>query len=285
MKADEEIKDVWDSFLKLKDHYAKAPASNEKKRNAIREQMTPYFNELVEFYYDIAEDIANRMATRLKEITAEECLSYGIDGLYEAIERFDPSMGNMFRTYAPHRIRGAILDNIRKADWVPRLVRYRHGMIEKQRELFFMENGYTATDEEIALRLNMTLEHFNKIADRSIPVCMLNFNTKVANNDTSEETDGMSNVAGEYIDEPIDGMLRQEMFHKLLGNNFTQLERKIVFLHYYEGLTMKEIANQTNFSESRISQMHAEVLNRLRQKIQRNPAYANDLEQIFGASK
>lgn len=75
------------------------------------------------------------------------------------------------------------------------------------------------------------------------------------------------------------------MFMKLLGKDFTRLERKIVYLVYYEGLTMKEVAKQTNFSESRISQMHGDILKRLRSKMQRNPEYANELEKLLQSSR
>ena len=273
MKTEEEINCLWDRLEEQK----KSDKPDPDEVLAVR-------NELASEFYSIVEDVASRMALKLKEITAEECASYGVDGLYEAIDKFDRERGVKFRTFAPHRIKGAILDNIRKADWVPRLVRHRNNLIEKHRSAYYKEHGEHPTDKQLAKLIGMPVAELRKIAKKSRPVNVVSLNaTPASYNDSDGEGDDLTHVTGE-IHDPMDGMLRREMFQKFMGKNFTKLERKIIYLHYYEGLTMKEIADETNFSESRISQMHGEVMRRLREKVERNAQYAANLEAMFQAA-
>jgi len=237
-------------------------------------------NNLAAEYYCLAVDVAKRLSQRLKEITAEECTSYGVDGLYEAIRKFDQNLGIQFKTFAPHRIKGAILDNIRKADWVPRLVRQRNTAIEKFRFSYFKKNGYYPSDEKMAEMMKCSNEEYDTLFKKSTPTGIVSMYNK-SKNDQNEDYEDILSVQSESNNEPILKMLREEMFKKLLGNDFTKLERKIVTLHYYENLTMKEIAQKTRFSESRISQMHGDILHRLKQKIARNPQYASELENLL----
>lgn len=267
MKTDEQLSKLWDKYAA-----AKIKQEEEKTKSIL--------NQLAGEYYPLVEEVAQRMSHNLKDITSEECASYGVDGLYEAIDKFDRSMGIQFKTFAPHRIRGAILDNIRKADWVPRLVRQRNAVIERVRQNFFKENGHYPSEMEMADILNYSQEQFRILSKKSIPVGVASMFNKPKNSE-SEEFEEILNISHEKEEEPIRGMLREEMFKKLLGSDFTRFERRIVYLHYYQGLTMKEIAQTTGFSESRISQMHGEVLKRLQDKIERNPEYASELEKIL----
>jgi len=250
------------------------------KATGVLEAISRAENNLAEKYYHLVMEVAKRMSPKLKEVTAEECASYGVDGLYEAIKKFNTDLGIQFRTFAPHRIRGAILDNIRKADWVPRLVRQRSSSIERFRQSYFKKNGVNPSDAEMAEMLECPDNEFDVLSRKSTPVGIVSMYNK-SRSEHDEEFEEILTVQSDNDNEPILKILREEMFKKLLGNDFTKLERKIVKLHYYENLTMKEIAKETDFSESRISQMHGDILRRLKQKIDRNPQYALELEKLL----
>lgn len=250
-----------------------------KDVNASKEDLQKAKNAIAAEYYHLVEEVAKRLATRLKEVTSEECASYGVDGLYEAIEKFDRAAGNQFKTFAPHRIRGAILDNIRKVDWVPRLVRQRNSVVEKYRQSYFKEHGYYPSDEEMSGTIEFVNDKYDSLLKNSYPISVMSMHNK-PNKEQDGDFDDLINVANSQ-DVPIRSVLREEMFKKLLGKDFTRMERRIVYLVYYEALTMKEVSKQCKFSESRISQMHGDILRRLKGKIARNPEYASELEKLL----
>jgi RNA polymerase sigma factor for flagellar operon FliA len=271
-KIDEDVavieQRLWDDFEKVR---------------CLPKDSQPYIrcrNALIEFYYHIVEGISNRMEKKLKEITAPEIASYGVDGLIDAIESFDKTRDAKFKTWATIRIRGSVIDNIRKSDWVPRLVRQRHSKLEDVRQQIESANG-EASDQELANAMGISIEEFTELARKSTPVAQVSMNAK-PKGDNNEDYDELGDIATEaQAASPDDKLLREEMYKKLLGKNFTRPERQIIYLHYYENLTMKEIAEHTGFSESRISQMHADIIRRLKNKVERNPDYANDLQRML----
>ena len=271
-KNDADVSAIWDAFDAVR-----------KNPNASKQDIQKAKNAIANEYYYIVEDVAKRLSVRLKEMTPEECASYGVDGLYEAIEKFDRTAGNQFKTFAPHRIRGAILDNIRKVDWVPRLVRQRNSVVDKFRQSFFKQHGYYPSDEEMSGTVEFVNNQYDELLKNSFPISMMSMHNK-PNKDQEGEFDDLINVANTQEVEPIHSVLREEMFKKLLGKDFTRMERRIIYLVYYESLTMKEVAKQCKFSESRISQMHGDILRRLKSKIARNPEYASELEKLLQAN-
>lgn len=266
MKTDAEISILWDNF-------------DAAKTSGDKDEIKKAKNALAAEYYFIVQEVAKRVSQKLKEITAEECASYGVDGLYEAINKFDRKMGIQFRTFAPHRIRGAILDNIRDADWVPRLVRHRNAVVDKIKQSHYMKHGEYPGDEEMSEKLSCSQDQFEVLSKKSVPVGMVSMYNKPKDGQDNEFEEILN--ANDNDEPPILGLLREEMFNKLLGHDFAKLERKIVYLVYYEGLTMKEVASETKFSESRISQMHGDIIRRLKQKVERNPDYSKELQKIL----
>lgn len=253
----------------------------EKLRREDRRDTPEYLqvkNSLIEHYYPIVGKVARRMHKKLKEVQEDDLVSWGTDGLFDAVERFERERGFKFETYAMHRVRGAILDNIRKIDWIPRLVRQRATKLDRIRQQYEAKEGRTLTDGEVAEKLGIPIEEFEERVRRSTPIACVSMYSKADENE-GEVIEFQDLSAEEKT--PLDGLLRAEMFQKLFGTHFTKLEKKIIHLHYREGYTMKEIATMTNFSESRISQMHAEILARLHKKIERNPQYASDLICMF----
>jgi RNA polymerase sigma factor for flagellar operon FliA len=269
--TDEALKALWDVFVEIRAKYKEDSPVYIKARN-----------DLWAHYYPLVSVVAERMHKKLREVDIDDLISWGTEGLRHAIQRFDPTMENKFETFAVYRIRGSILDVIRQVDWVPRLVRQRHSKIQKARHSLECDLGREPTNEEIAKYLDMSVEEFQQIESKSNPVsCVSIHSGSSGDNESTEEIQIESFENKEK--EPLNKVLREEMFKKLLGKNFTPLERKIIHLHYYDNLTMKEIAEQTSYSESRISQMHTKILDRLQKKVNRNPQYMAGIEAILGS--
>ena len=259
--------DVWARLEKIKSSYSS------ENLNKVKE-----FNEILNFLvikYDRLVKIAARNAhKKLKDVDPDDLISWGYDGLLIAIKKYDRQNNVKFETYAMHRIRGAILDNIRNVDWIPRLVRQRAAKLQKVKHECEANEGRSLSDAELAQKLNIPIGDLQESLRRSTPVMCVSMYSKVT--ETEGEVIEFHDVASKPSS-PLNKLVRGELFQKLLSQHFTKLEKKIIMLHYIEDLSMKEIATQTGYSESRISQMHAEILIRLHKKLERNPEYASDI--------
>jgi RNA polymerase sigma factor for flagellar operon FliA len=245
----------------------------------------PLVRVLVDHYYPLVRTVAKRMCQKLAEVTEDELASMGVDGLYDSIQNFDPSRNTKFETYAMHRIRGSMLDAIRKADWIPRLVRAKCAWMERKRQFHESDQGRRLSNSELAEKLNMTehqFEHMFKVINTP--------SMHSANDLGIEDDEGKGVLSLEHVEDsgavsPMEPMLRRELFNKLMGKNFTPLERKIIWLYYFEDLSMKEISDVVELSESRVSQMHTVILKRLKQKADRNPEYFKDIWAVLSSFK
>jgi len=253
------ILDVWNIYLKNRDDKSK--------------------NKLVEHYFTFVNKIASTLSRKLNNhVSQPELASHGVDGLYKAIENFDETRGNKFETYAYIRIKGAMLDGLRKEDWVPRSVRIRETMIQKEQDKIQNDNGKKMTKTEALQKLGIKEVDYNKNPEKfrarstfSIESCS---NSDIDNDDNKKDFN-------EYLEShnnisPDSNLIRMEFLNKLIGKRFTKLEKDIVYLYYYEELTMKEIAKNLKISESRVSQIHQNILERLKTRIKINPAYFSD---------
>jgi len=255
----ENIFDVWDVYLKTKDDKSK--------------------NKLVEYYFTFVNKIASTLSRKLNNhVSQPELASHGVDGLYKAIENFDETRGNKFETYAYIRIKGAMLDGLRKEDWVPRSVRIRETMIQKEQDKLQDENNKEVTKSKALKKLGINEIEYNKYPEkfraRSVFSIEASSNPDIDNDDNKKDFN-------EYLEShnnssPDSQMVRMEFLNKLIGRRFTKLEKNIVYLYYYEELTMKEIAKELKISESRVSQIHQNVLARLKTRIKINPKYFSD---------
>lgn len=266
-KPSTDIKDVWQAYFKSKESGDGDPSIQ---------------RTLVNHYYGLVRTVANRMHQKLAEVTADELASMGVDGLYDAVSNYDSGRNTKFETYAMHRIRGSMLDAIRKADWIPRLVRAKCASLDKQRQLHESEAGRRLSNVELAEKIGMSESEFEDMF-RSIATPTMH-----SVNDLGIEDDEGKCLSIEHVEDrsavaPAERMLRRELFSKLMGKNFTDLERRIVWLYYFEDLSMKEISEHelVNLSESRVSQMHTVILSRLKQKAERNPDYFSDVWKML----
>jgi RNA polymerase sigma factor for flagellar operon FliA len=242
------IEEVWEEFKKT---------GSESLRNFL---MTNYL--------DLVRYTAERMHMRLPgEVDVEDLMSAGLFGLMDAIEAFDLDRGVKFETYCAQRVRGAIFDELRAMDWVPRLVRSRTAKVEKARKALEMELGRKATDAEICQRLNVDGAEFQKLSKDSKPVGVVSLDRKWFETDSSKDIREIDVIRDSRQENPLSELQRKDL-KVLLTKGLSRAERLIVILYYYEEMTMKEIGMTLDLSESRVSQMHSSILARLKAQMQ-----------------
>ncbi len=252
-----EAEGLWMRYVDLRSN----PAADQSERESVR-------NSLIENYYTIVKFTAERMRMRLpSEVETDDLMSAGLFGLMDAIDAFEPSRGVKFETYCAQRVRGAIFDELRAMDWVPRLVRSRTAKIEKVRKSIEMETGRKASDDEVAKRLNVPSDEFEKLKRDSRPVGVVSLNKKWGSTDSGKEGREIDIVEDGRETDPFQKLSRNDL-QSLLTKGLSRSERLIVILYYYEELTMKEIGMTLDLSESRVSQMHSSILARLKAQIQ-----------------
>lgn len=225
-------------------------------------------NYMIIKYRDVVRFTAERMAMRLpSEVDFDDLMSAGLFGLMDAINAYDPDRGVKFETYCTQRIRGAIYDELRSMDWVPRLVRARTSKYENTRKQIEMESGTAATDDEIAKRLQMNGEEYKKLKRDSRPVSQVSLNRKWFETDSSKDVREIDVIKDTRQQNPLLAVQSQDL-QGLLTKGLSRAERLIVILYYYEEMTMKEIGITLDLSESRVSQMHSSILARLKAQMQ-----------------
>jgi RNA polymerase sigma factor for flagellar operon FliA len=216
-------------------------------------------DELILKYAPLVKSIADRMAIRLPpHISNEELNSAGIVGLLDALDKFDVEMGIKFKTYAEHRIRGAMLDELRKLDWVPRSVRKDIHSIEDATTTVQYRLGREPEDFEVAEEMGVDLEVYYKKMSKTQGVGLLSLDAIMP--------DGLTSVFAKHSSEdpsPLDELKIKEL-KKIISNALLSLSEKeqlVISLYYYDELTLKEIA------KVRISQIHSKAIIRLRAKL------------------
>jgi len=225
-------------------------------------------NFLMENFLPLVRYTAERMHTRLPaEVEVEDLMSSGLFGLMDAIDAYDIERGVKFETYCTQRIRGAIFDELRAMDWVPRLVRSRTAKVERVRKQFEMETGRKATDREVGERLDVDKDEFKKICRDARPVGVVSLNRKWFETDSSKDVREIDVVRDKRQENPVSRLQRDDL-KLLLTKGLSRAERLIIVLYYYEEMTMKEIGITLDLSESRVSQMHSSILARLKAQMQ-----------------
>ena len=225
-------------------------------------------NFLIENYLHLVKSTAERMHMRLPgEVDVEDLMSAGLFGLMDAIDAFDLERGVKFETYCTQRIRGAIFDELRAMDWVPRLVRSRTAKVERARKALEMELGRRATDREVCERLKVTNSEYKKLSKDSKPVNVVSLNRKWFETDSSKDIREIDVIQDNRQEDPLQELQKKDL-KLLITKGLSRAERLIVILYYYEEMTMKEIGMTLDLSESRVSQMHSSILARLQAQMQ-----------------
>ena len=227
-------------------------------------------NYLMEKFLPLVRYNAERIYARLPdEVDIEDLMSAGLFGLMDAIDAFDLSRKVKFETYCAPRIRGAILDELRSMDWVPRLVRSRTNKVEQARQSIEKATGQTPTDEQVAQILNVEGEEFDKLRRDSYAVMTRSLTQRCfgGSDGGGREIRELDVVKDDGQCNPISDIQRRDL-KDLITKGLSRAERLIVILYYYEGMTMKEIGATLDLSESRVSQMHSSILARLKSQMQ-----------------
>ncbi len=245
----EELEELWARFKSTGDPKA-------------REGLILHYSPLVKF-------VAGRLRAGLpRSVDAGDLASYGTFGLIDAIDKFEPERGYKFETYAVNRIKGAILDELRALDWVPRSVRARAREI--QRSLAELEHQLqrTPTEEELAEYMDVDVE---VLRDHLGEISTLGF---VALDELLSPGERDSGVVGDLLADPKsldpDGAFEKEETRYLLADSINRLperERLVVTLYYYEGLTLAEIGSILDVTESRVCQIHTKAVMSLRNRL------------------
>ena len=225
-------------------------------------------NGLMERYLPLVKYNAERIHAKLPdEVDVEDLMSAGIFGLMDAIDAFDLDRGVKFETYCAPRIRGAILDELRSMDWVPRLVRSRSSQIDGARKALEMKLGRTPTDEELCTKLGVDNEEFSKIKKDAGAVGVVSLSRKWFETDSNKDVREIDVLQDARQVNPFSTVQKRDL-KDMITKGLSRAERLIVILYYYEEMTMKEIGVTLDLSESRVSQMHSSILARLKAQLQ-----------------
>ncbi|MDR0644663.1 MAG: RNA polymerase sigma factor WhiG [Treponema sp.] len=242
--------ELWREYRKTKDW-------------AIRERFVIQYAPLVKY-------VAGKVAIAMPHnVEFDDLVGFGQFGLLDAIDKFDPNKGVKFKTYAVLRIRGAIIDELRSIDWVPRSIRQKAREIEDAIGTLEAQLGRIATDREVANTLGMGEEEYGKTLMKISCTTMLSLNDVWFSGD---ENDKVS--IGESLEAPMnlnpDIIMEITEVKRVINESLKELpekERQIIVSYYYEGLTLKEIGYVLGVTESRVSQLHTKAIIHLRSKL------------------
>ncbi len=219
--------------------------------------------------------IARRMHERLPQhVELEELISAGTIGLIDAVEKFDHRKEVQFKSYAQFRIRGAILDSMRLLDWSPRELRRKARAIEEVIQTLSLKLGLAPNESEIASALDLSLDEYQRLLGQ-----LKNLEVGSLHAERSEETgeEELSYLPGPATDDPLFRCLQGEMKARLVEaiDGLPEKERLVLTLYYFEELTMKEIGSTLEVVESRVSQLRASAILRLRSSLAASPQAAS----------
>jgi len=207
-------------------------------------------------------------ATLPSWVDIDELVSAGVVGLISAVDRFDPSKGSRFKSYATIRIKGSMLDELRQLDWAPRTVRDDEGHVEQARKELEEQLGRRPTQEEMAGKLGLSGEGYHRLIRRIAPQRVIGFDDLGIKEERSESS------AFNFIEDPSSPDPSEENVMKdaleVLGEGIEKLkerQRQMIKLYYYENLNLKEIAAIFGVTESRVSQIHSEAVRVLKSRL------------------
>ena len=226
-------------------------------------------DQLIMDYAPLIRFVAQRIASRLpSNIDIDDLMSAGVIGLMDAIEKYDPSRDNRFKTYAEFRIRGAILDELRSQDWVPRSVRDKAKRIERTYAELEQRFGRSVTDSEISSALGIDLEEYYSMVAKVKAVTLLSVDD-LTSPYQHERKSLIETIESTGSKNPF-SQLKSKSVRNILMKKIEELPEKqklVLSLYYYEDLNLKEIGKILEVTESRVSQLHTQAVEKLRAKL------------------
>jgi len=234
-----------------------------------------YRNRLVERFLPLVKYNAERIWARLPDgVELDDLISSGTFGLMDAIDAFDLNRGVKFETYCVPRIRGAMLDELRSMDWVPRLVRSKSSKMEVARKALEASLGRPPRPDELAARLNISLDELKEYVGEATAVGLVSLNKKWYETDSYKDVREIDVLEDKKSEDPTHRIQNRDLM-RLVTKGLNRNERLIIILYYYEDMTMKEIGATLDLSESRVSQMHSSIVARLQgQLVKRRPEFS-----------
>lgn len=248
-KDEDELK-LWRKYQKGKDP-------------EIREYFTIKYAPLVKY-------VAGKVAIGMPHnVEFDDLVSYGSFGLLDAIEKFDPNRDIKFKTYAMTRIRGAIFDELRSMDWIPRSIRQKARQIEEVISVLENRLGHTVEDEDIAREMGISTDELQTLLTQISGTSIVSLNDVWFMGDDNDQVSFIDTIESPENLNP-DNLIEREEIKSVIVEAIKQLpdkEKKVIVLYYYEDLTLKEIGEVLEVTESRISQLHTKAIMRLRGKL------------------
>lgn len=226
-------------------------------------------NRLVERYLPLVKYNGERIWARLPEgVELDDLISAGVFGLMDAIDAFDLSRGVKFETYCVPRIRGAMLDELRTMDWVPRLVRSKASKLSEATKTLETKLGRHPSEHELAAHMSLSVEELEKMILEASAVNLISLNKKWYETDSYKDVREIDILEDKKGEDPTRRIQKNDLM-RLVTKGLNRNERLIIILYYYEELTMKEIGATLDLSESRVSQMHSSIVQRLQTQLGR----------------
>lgn len=224
-------------------------------------------NEIIEKYLPMIQCIARRISSRLPaHIHYNDLISNGVIGLMDAIKKYDPSRNNKFKTYAEFRVRGAILDALRSQDWTPRSIRDKAKRIDKATKFLEQKFSRPPEEKEIAEALEVSLEDYHAMLDQTREVSVISIDESSILNHTDKD------FVLKMLEDTNSSMnkINRKSVHKIIINAIKELperQRIVLSLYYYEEFNLRKIGQILKVTESRVSQLHAQAIERLKHKL------------------
>ncbi len=235
-----------------------------KETGPRSKEIEPYRNSLMERHLPLVKYIAERLLQTLpKSIELDDLISAGLFGLMDAIRGFDPERGIKFKTYCTTRIRGSILDQLRSQDWVPRLVRLKASKIDKALNRLTAEYGREPTHNELAEAMEMEPDELTREMDAASARSMYSLSEKWEDNDDEGSGEKIEVLEDHQAKDPIQELNQNDLLG-YMTRSLTPKERFIIEQYYRAGHTMREIGEMLNLTESRVCQIHSNVMDRLK---------------------
>ncbi|HKL79836.1 MAG TPA: FliA/WhiG family RNA polymerase sigma factor [Mobilitalea sp.] len=220
-------------------------------------------------YAGLVKLVAGRLSMYLGyNVEYDDLVGYGTFGLIDAIDKFDYTKGFKFETYASLRIRGAILDQIRKMDWIPRSIRQKQRKIDAAFQSLEIKHGKNINDDDIAKELDISLEEYENWQNQTKITNIVSLDEFLEQGSESKVEQSLTAV----FDQPEKVVEKKELKELLMKTleSLTEKEKKVIVFYYYEELTLKEISKVLEVSESRISQLHTKALQKMKNKLGAN---------------
>ena len=258
------MSDESEQLAKMWDEY------KQTRGQTLRDKLILHYSPLVKY-------VAGRVGVGLPQnVEQADLVSYGVFGLIDAIDKFEPDRGYKFETYAISRIKGAILDELRSIDWVPRSVRAKARSLERAYAKLEAEHHRSPTDDEVATELGLTTNQLQSALSQISFVGVAALDELLSGGERGETTT-LGDTVADSADGPV-GAFEVEEMRQILAesiNRMAEREKIVLTLYYYEGLTLAEIGRVLQVTESRVCQIHTKAVIQLRSRIaaaQREPA-------------